>query len=129
MFNNGFDFPYRANSNLEFYLLENMHCSSSARLLAWRIVNVSLRTDVRLFPPFLIALSRLHMASAILGKDLRSWFADLAVDMDKIQEITKHILALYDLWKGYDERKEINSILQKCQSQFYKKLTNESNLK
>ena len=33
--------------------------------------------------------------------------------MDKIQEITKHILALYDLWKGYDEKKEIASILQK----------------
>ena len=49
----------------------------------------------------------------ISGKDLRSWFAELAVDMDKIQEITKHILALYDLWKGYDEKKEIASILQK----------------
>ena len=102
--------------------------------LAWRIVNDSFRTDVSLlFPPFLIALSCLHMASAILAisvknnslcptskntvvfsrKDLRAWFADLAFDMDKIQETTKHILALYDLWKGYDEKKEINSILQK----------------
>ena len=33
--------------------------------------------------------------------------------MDKIQEITKQLLALYDLWKAYDEKKEINSILQK----------------
>ena len=33
--------------------------------------------------------------------------------MDKIQEITKHVLALYDLWKSYDEKKEIASILQK----------------
>ena len=33
--------------------------------------------------------------------------------MDKIQEISKHILALYDLWKGYDEKKKIASILQK----------------
>ena len=24
-----------------------------------------------------------------LGKDIRNWFAELAVDMDKIQEITK----------------------------------------
>ena len=157
-FNNGFDFPYRANSILEceFYLLENMDCclvvfqpyrplvqycqdlgqglEEAVLPLAWRIVNDSFRTDVSLlFPPFLIALSCLHMASAILAfsvknnslcptskntvvfsrKDLRAWFADLAFDMDKIQEITKHILALYDLWKGYDEKKEINSILQK----------------
>ena len=47
------------------------------------------------------------------GKDLRNWFSELAVDMDKIQEITKHVLALYDLWKSYDEKKEIASILQK----------------
>ena len=47
------------------------------------------------------------------GKDIRAWFAELAVDMDKIQEITKQLLALYDLWKAYDEKKEINSILQK----------------
>ena len=33
--------------------------------------------------------------------------------MDKIQEISKHVLNLYDLWKTYDEKKEINSILQK----------------
>ena len=58
------------------------------------------------------------------GKDLRAWFADLAVDMDKIQEITKHILALYDLWKGYDEKKEINSILQKMPKPILKQLSN-----
>ena len=44
---------------------------------------------------------------------MRNWFSELAVDMDKIQEITKHVLALYDLWKSYDEKKEIASILQK----------------
>ena len=47
------------------------------------------------------------------GKDLRAWFADLAVDMDKIQEISKHVLSLYDLWKTYDEKKEIAGILAK----------------
>jgi len=137
-FPSGFDFPYRANSILEceFYLLENMDCclvvfqpyrplvqytqdlgpgyEETLLPLAWRIVNDSFRSDVSLlFPPFLIALACLHMASVILGKDLRTWFSELAVDMDKIQEITKHVLALYDLWKGYDEKKEIASILQK----------------
>jgi len=133
-----FDFPYRSNSILEceFYLLENMDCclvvfqpyrplvqytqdlgqglEEALLPLAWRIVNDSMRTDVcLLYPPFLIALSCLHMASVILGKDLRAWYAELSVDMDKIQEISKHVLALYDLWKGYDEKKEIAGILAK----------------
>ena len=93
-FPSGFDFPYRANSILEceFYLLENMDCclvvfqpyrplvqytqdlgpgyEETLLPLAWRIVNDSFRSDVSLlFPPFLIALACLHMASVILGKD------------------------------------------------------------
>jgi hypothetical protein len=32
-----------------------------------------------------IALSCLHMACVILGKDSRQWFAELHVDFDKIQ--------------------------------------------
>jgi len=133
-----FDFPYRSNSILEceFYLLENMDCclvvfqpyrplvqytqdlgqglEEAILPLAWRIVNDSMRTDVcLLYPPFLIALACLHMASVILGKDLRNWYAELSVDMDKIQEISKHVLNLYDLWKTYDEKKEIAGILAK----------------
>jgi len=133
-----FDFPYRSNSILEceFYLLENMDCclvvfqpyrplvqytqdlgqglEEAILPLAWRIVNDSMRTDVcLLYPPFLIALACLHMASVILGKDLRNWYAELSVDMDKIQEISKHVLSLYDLWKTYDEKKEIAGILAK----------------
>ena len=34
---------------------------------------------------FQIALSCLHMACVILGKDVRQWFAELHVDFDKIQ--------------------------------------------
>ena len=40
-------------------------------------------------------------------------YAELSVDMDKIQEISKHVLNLYDLWKTYDEKKEIAGILAK----------------
>ena len=40
-------------------------------------------------------------------------YAELSVDMDKIQEISKHVLSLYDLWKTYDEKKEIAGILAK----------------
>lgn len=132
------DYPFRIHHILEceFYLLENMDCSlvvfqpyrplvhytqdlgpgleESLLPLAWRIINDSLRTDVvLLYPPFLIALASLHMASVILGKDLRNWFAELSADIDKIIDISKRILALYEMWKNYDERKEIAVILAK----------------
>ena len=53
------------------------------------------------------------MATVILGKDCRNWFAELNVEMDKIQDISKSILALYDLWKQFDDKKEMQGILQK----------------
>lgn len=55
----------------------------------------------------------MQMACVALQKDGKSWFAEIAVDMDKIQEITRHILALYELYKSYDEKKEIQSLLAK----------------
>lgn len=53
------------------------------------------------------------MACVVLQKDVKNWFAEVAVDMDKIQEITRYILALYDLYKTYDEKKEIQALLAK----------------
>ncbi|XP_064649185.1 cyclin-C-like [Lineus longissimus] len=128
--------PYRISQVLEceFYLLEMMDCclvlyhpyrplvqyvsdmqqDETLLSLAWRIVNDSLRTDVSLlFPPYLIALACLHMACVIQQKDCKNWFAELSVDMDKILDITRYILGLYELWKNYDEKKEIYGLLQK----------------
>ena len=110
--------------------------------VAWRMVNDSLRTDVSLlYPPYQIALACIHMACVVLSKDTKTWFAELHVDLDRVQvcsvchsiiiklqkqvgfhslnlmvclqEICKYILALYDLWKSFDERKEMSSILAK----------------
>lgn len=33
--------------------------------------------------------------------------------MDKIQEISRAIINLFELWKGFDEKKEIMSLLDK----------------
>lgn len=130
------DFPYRANhiQDCEFYLLENMDCclvvyqpyrplvqycqdlgtEDTVLPVAWRMVNDSLRTDVSLlYPPYQIALACIHMGCVLLGKDAKNWFAELHVDLDKIQEICKYILNLYELWKGFDEKKEMSEILQK----------------
>lgn len=55
----------------------------------------------------------LQIACVILQKDLKSWFAELNADMDKIQEIARYIINLYELWKTYDEKKEIQALLNK----------------
>ncbi len=55
----------------------------------------------------------MQMACVVLQKDAKNWFAEIAVDMDKVQEITRHILALYELYKSYDEKKEIQGLLAK----------------
>jgi len=131
------EFPYRTNHILEceFYLLELLDCclvvyqpyrpliqfsydigvDDQLLPLAWRIVNDSLRTDAcLLYPPYMIALASLHMASVILGKtNVVNWFAELSVDMELIMEITRAILTLYDLWKSYEEKKQIQELLNK----------------
>ena len=62
---------------------------------------------------FQIALACIHMAAVVLGKDVKGWFAELHVDLEKIQEICKYIMGLYDIWRGFDEKKEMASILAK----------------
>ncbi|KAG8011225.1 Cyclin-C [Nibea albiflora] len=96
--------------------------------LAWRIVNDTYRTDLcLLYPPFMIALGKtadIHRSSPLFNpvcmlpavvqqKDARQWFAELSVDMDKILEIIRVILKLYDQWKNFDDRKEIAAVLNK----------------
>ncbi|KAK7598091.1 hypothetical protein V9T40_006326 [Parthenolecanium corni] len=131
------EFPYRANHILEceFYLLENLDCclivyqpyrpllqmiqdighEDQLLSLAWRLVNDSLRTDVcLLYAPYQIAIGCLQIACVIQQKDgLKSWFAELNVDIDKIQEITRYIVNLFELWKSYNEKTEIHSLLAK----------------
>ncbi|XP_072034997.1 cyclin-C-like [Amphiura filiformis] len=134
---NSTEFPHRMSHVLEceFFLLEIMDCclivfhpyrplmqyvadlgqEEQLLPLAWRIINDSLRTDVCLmYPPYLIALACLHMACVISQKDTKHWFAELNVDLDKVLEITQQILKLYELWKSYDEKKDIQAILVKA---------------
>lgn len=55
----------------------------------------------------------LYNFSVILQKDLKQWFAELSVDMEKVQEISRTIVSLFELWKTYDEKKEIQELLSK----------------
>ena len=71
------------------------------------------RSDIILqFPPYLIALTALHMASCQLDRDLTSWFAELSVDLNKILEISKEILRLYEIWNLYKEDEALAKILK-----------------
>ena len=68
--------------------------------------------DVSLmYPPYMIALACIHMAAVVTKKDVKTWFVELSVDMEKILEITTQILDLYKLWKKYDEAKEVPDLL------------------
>ena len=134
------EFPYKMNHLLEceFYLLELMDCclivyhpyrplfqyvqdmgqEDILLSLAWRIVNDTYRTDLcLLYPPFMIALACLHVACVVQQNDARQWFAELSVDMEKILEIIRVILKLYEQWKIFDERKERQLFLVRCRNQ------------
>lgn len=131
------EYPYKIQHiwECEFYLLEVMDCClilyhpyrpliqfvsdfcpDDTQLLqvAWRVVNDTLRTDVCLmYPPSLIALACLHIACVVQRKDVKQWFSELNIDMEKIFEITRHILYLYEIYKTYDEKEQIKDILSR----------------
>lgn len=61
-------------------------------------------------------LGCLQIACVILQKDNtihKSWFAELNVDIEKIQEIARYVINLFEMWKQYDEKKEIQALLNK----------------
>ncbi|KAG5452952.1 Cyclin-C [Clonorchis sinensis] len=41
------------------------------------------------------------------------WFSELNVDMEKVWEVTRHLLNLYDLWRRFDEANEMPNLLLK----------------
>ncbi|CAL8077438.1 unnamed protein product [Calicophoron daubneyi] len=41
------------------------------------------------------------------------WFSELNVDMEKVLEVTRYLLALYDLWRRFDEANELPALLLK----------------
>jgi len=141
-FNYAYTTEYSYNSKhileCEFYLLENLDCclivyqpyrplllliqdiggqEDSLLTLTWRIINDSLRTDVSLlYPPHQIAIGALQIACVIQSKELKHGFAELNVDMEKIQEIARAIMNLYELWKNFNEssmKSEIPGLLEK----------------
>jgi hypothetical protein len=52
---------------------------------AWAALNDSYRTDVALvYPPYLLAVAAVYLASVICSRDLQAWMEGLAVDMNHV---------------------------------------------
>lgn len=128
------EFPYKMAHILEceFYLLEMMDCclilyhpyrplvqyihdwqaKDIILPVAWNVINDSYRTDIPLlYPPHQIAIACLHMACVITQQDTyKTWFAELNTDFDKILEITRHMMNLYEMWKSFEPQIEIQEL-------------------
>uniref|UniRef100_A0A1I8IA99 CYCLIN domain-containing protein n=1 Tax=Macrostomum lignano TaxID=282301 RepID=A0A1I8IA99_9PLAT len=107
--------PYRSLALfIEDLQTQDSSFSQEVFPVAWKVINDSLRTDACLhYPPYLIALAGIHIACLVCGKDAQAWFAELSVDLDKVLEIVRLLLNLYELLKGFDERNQMPAIMEK----------------
>jgi cyclin-C len=95
--------------------------------IAWTIINDTYASDLPLlYPPHIIALSAIYMAfftpsqlrshvkptSTVSHTKLVEWYAQSAIDMDAIAEVTQEIICLYQVWKDY-KAKDCKSWLDK----------------
>nr|CDS33563.1 g1:s specific cyclin C [Hymenolepis microstoma] len=106
---------------------------------AWAFANDTLRTDLCLhYPPYLIALGCVQLALISLSKKPPStsgnanehhslylsnqsnsnplaiaeqWFSELNVDLEKVLEVVRYILAHYDLLERMDMENEIPTLI------------------
>lgn len=67
------------------YLCDLLNKNQVCVWWARSLVNDSYRTDlILMYPPFMIALACIYIASVLKEKDTRSWFEDLRVDMNVV---------------------------------------------
>jgi len=67
---------------------------------AWGLVNDTYKMDlILIYPPYMIALACIYIASALKDKDTTSWFEELRVDMNIVKNISMEILDFYDTYK------------------------------
>ncbi|XBH65039.1 hypothetical protein VPH35_118700 [Triticum aestivum] len=67
---------------------------------AWGLVNDTYKMDlILIYPPYMIALACIYIASVLKDKDTTSWFEELRVDMNIVKNISMEILDFYDTYK------------------------------
>ncbi|VDN90321.1 unnamed protein product [Brugia pahangi] len=108
--------PYRPLNQLMAEMGREHKDLDTISSYAWKICNDCTRTDLSLmYPPHQIAIACILIASVWTNRDreLKNWFAELAVDFEKVLEIQKIIINLYSVWKTFDEKEQLVAILQK----------------
>lgn len=115
--------PYRT---LE-HVAELVGLAHQDLVVAWTIINDTYASDLPLlYPPHIIALSAIYMAfftpsqlrthvkptSNSSHTKLIEWYAQSAIDMDAIAEVTQEIICLYQVWQDY-KAKECKQWLDK----------------
>ncbi|KAG9446079.1 hypothetical protein H6P81_012207 [Aristolochia fimbriata] len=81
--------------------------------LSWSLVNDTYRMDlILIYPPYMIALACIYIASVLKEKETTAWFEELRVDMNVIKNISMEILDFYDSYKIIPDEK-INATLNK----------------
>lgn len=65
--------------------------------VCWGLLNDTYKMDlILIYPPHMIALACIYIASVFKEKDTTSWFEELRVDMNVVKNISMEILDFYD---------------------------------
>ncbi|XP_010274067.1 PREDICTED: cyclin-C1-1-like [Nelumbo nucifera] len=100
--------PYRALSQL----LQDAGMTDMTHL-SWGLVNDTYKMDlILIYPPYMIALACIYIASVLKEKDTTAWFEELRVDMNVVKNISMEILDFYDNYKTINEERT-NAALNK----------------
>ncbi|PIA35905.1 hypothetical protein AQUCO_03400059v1 [Aquilegia coerulea] len=93
--------PYRPLSQL----LQDAGMTELTQL-SWGLLNDTYKMDVILiYPPYMIALACIYIASVLKEKDTTAWFEELRADMNVVKNISMELLDFYDSQKvTADER-------------------------
>ena len=91
--------------------------------MAWEIVNDSYRLDLPLlYPPYLIAIAAIYITCNFQDKDYKPWLNSLNVDLDKIVEISRELMQLWedaDNYQSQTNQNKIYSLLRKLNGNKY----------
>ncbi|XP_026405576.1 cyclin-C1-1-like [Papaver somniferum] len=100
--------PYRPLSQL----LQDAGMTDMTHL-SWGLVNDTYKMDlVLIYPPYMIALACIYIASVLKDKDTTAWFEELRADMNVVKNISMEILDFYDNHKILPEDRT-NAIFNK----------------
>ncbi|KAF5193425.1 Cyclin-c1-1 [Thalictrum thalictroides] len=100
--------PYRPLSQL----LQDAGMTELTQL-SWGLVNDTYKMDfILMYPPYMIALACIYIASVLKEKDTTAWFEELRADMNVVKNISMELLDFYDSQKIITEER-ISAALHK----------------